>query len=442
MGMRARLFFGISVFLLLGSLLSLVVTLRDIGRSSGLVVHCYKVLDTTDSLVSMLKDAETGQRAFVPAGRSHNLAPFIGTFPQVRTQLAALRSVVGDGAEKKDLPQIEALISARYAELLATLEQQARSKRRAEADEAAMTNGGGVTMHRLRGAIGRLDQKEQALLAKRTRSLAAAQQRALIIIYATAFAVACTALLAAFLFFRRGRQTEKVLAGALENIVEGRTALTERERQLTAALSHEKVVVRELHHRVKNNLQMMTSFLQIRARAQGGKIGGELEGLAVRMRALALVQAHIYRTDTFDHVDFAGTLSDIAEQIVASHGGDNVTLIRELDGPLELNVSRAVPLGLICCELMMNAMNHAWPEGQRGTLRVRLRTKSTPLEIEIRDDGTGFVPDEAGQGLGTILLRRLTGEAGAAVSIDSRPGAGTTATLRFSRAVRISDQAA
>jgi two-component sensor histidine kinase/CHASE3 domain sensor protein len=440
--MRARLFFGISIFLLLGSLLSLVVTLRDIGRSSSLVVHCYRVMDTTDHLYSMLKDTETGQRGLRPTGRSHILAPFINTIPQIRSRLAELRSLVGDGAGNKDRPQIAALITASYAEVLATLEQQARTKRGAEAHEAAMTNGGGATMNRVRVAKDSLDQEEQARLDKGTRSLEAAQQRALIIIYATAFAVAGTALLAAFLFFRRGRQTEKVLAGALENVVEGRSALSERERQLTAALSHEKVVVRELHHRVKNNLQMMTSFLQIRARAQGGEIGGELEGLAVRMRALALVQAHIYRTDTFDHVDFAGTLAEIAEQIVASHGGDNVTLIRDLDGPLELNVSRAVPLGLICCEIMMNAMNHAWPEGQRGTLRVSLRTKSTPLEIEIRDDGAGFVPDDAGHGLGTILLRRLTGEAGAAVSIDSSPGAGTTATVRFTRAVRISEQAA
>jgi two-component sensor histidine kinase len=64
------------------------------------------------------------------------------------------------------------------------------------------------------------------------------------------------------------------------------------------------------------------------------------------------------------------------------------------------------------------------------------------MEIEITDTGAGYVPEEARQGLGTMLLRMLTGEAGAAVSIDSRPGAGTTATVRFSRAVRISDRAA
>jgi two-component sensor histidine kinase len=235
------------------------------------------------------------------------------------------------------------------------------------------------------------------------------------------------------LLLRRGQRTERVLAGALENVAEGRSALSERERQLTALLAHEKVIVGELHHRVKNNLQMMTSLLQIRARAHGGEIAGELEGLAGRMRALALVQAHVYRTESFDCVDFAGTLSDIAEQIVASHGDDNITLIRDFDEALDLSVGRAVPLGLICCEMMMNAMKHAWPEGQRGTLHVSLRTKSTPREIEIRDDGIGFVPDEARQGLGALLLRTLSGEARVLVGINSRPGAGTTVTVRLLR---------
>jgi two-component sensor histidine kinase len=305
-----------------------------------------------------------------------------------------------------------------------------------------MTNAGGETMDRLRVAVDRLDRKEQTLLAKRSRSLAVQQQRALLIAYAGAFAVACMALVTAFLFLRRGRRTEEVLAGALENVVEGRSALTDRERQLTAALSHEKVIVRELHHRVKNNLQLITSLLQIRARAHGGETARELEGLAGHMHALALVQSHIYRTESFDCVDFAGTLSDIAEEIVSRHGGNNFTLIRDLDGTLELNVGRAVALGLICCEIMLNAMKHARSEEPRRTLRVSLRTKSTPMEIEITDTGAGYVPEEARQGLGTMLLRMLTGEAGAAVSIDSRPGAGTTATVRFSRAVRISDRAA
>jgi two-component sensor histidine kinase len=428
--LRARLFFGISVFLLLGSSLALVLALRSVGRSADLVVHCYRVIGTTDSLLSTLNDTETGQRRFL-SGRSHTLAPFIATVPQIRTQLIQLRSLA-DNAEKRDLPEIEALASVRLAEIRATLEE-ARSRQRAAADEMATANAGGETMDRLRSAVDRFDRKEQTRLAEHRRSFEAAQQRALIIAYAMAFAVACTALVVALLLLRRGQRTERVLAGALENVAEGRSALSERERQLTALLAHEKVIVGELHHRVKNNLQMMTSLLQIRARAHGGEIAGELEGLAGRMRALALVQAHVYRTESFDCVDFAGTLSDIAEQIVASHGDDNITLIRDFDEALDLSVGRAVPLGLICCEMMMNAMKHAWPEGQRGTLHVSLRTKSTPREIEIRDDGIGFVPDEARQGLGALLLRTLSGEARVLVGINSRPGAGTTVTVRLLR---------
>jgi two-component sensor histidine kinase/CHASE3 domain sensor protein len=417
------------VFLLLSSSLALIFTLKDFRRSSNLIAHCYREINAADSMLSILKDSGTVQRGFV-TGRSHYLAPVITTLPQIHDQLAELQSLAAGNAEKKDLSQMEALASARLAEIRTTLEQAQPGQRAAAG--MATTNAGGKTMDRLRVVIDRFDQKEQGLLTKRTRSLEAEEQRALILTYSTAFAVACIALVVAFLFLRRGRRTENVLVGALENIAEGRSALTERERQLTAALAHEKVIVRELHHRVKNNLQVITSLLEIRGRAHGGEMRRELESLTGRMRALALVQTHIYGTDSFDCVDFAGTLSKIAEQIVASYGGDNVTLICDLDGPLDLNVNRAVPLGLVCYEMMLNAMKHAWPEEQRGTLRVNLLTKSTPRQIEIKDDGVGFIPDKTQQGLGTLLLRSLSGEAGAEVSIETRADVGTTVTVRLS----------
>jgi two-component sensor histidine kinase/CHASE3 domain sensor protein len=429
--LRVRLFFGISVFLLLGSSLALVLTLRDIERSSNLLGNCYRAISTADSMLSTLKDTESGQRGFMLTGQMRYLAPLIPASPRVRNDLAQLRSLAVDNAKKRHLPQLEALVETWLAELRGTMEQ-ARSTGRAGPMRTVMMDAGGETMDGLRSTVDGFDKNERTVLVKRTQALQSEEQRALIIAFATAFGVASTALIAAFRVFRREQRTEKVLAGALENIVEGRNALTESERQLTDALAHEKVIVRELHHRVKNNLQMITSLLQLRARRRGGETAAELEGVAGRMRALALVQAHVYRTDSFDRVDFAATLSDIAEQIVAGHGDDNIALVRDFDGPLDLNVVRAVPLGLVCHEMMFNAMQHAWPENRRGTLHVSLRTRSTPPEIEISDDGAGFVPQDARQGFGALLLRTLSGEARATVDIDSRPGAGTTVILRLS----------
>ncbi len=224
------------------------------------------------------------------------------------------------------------------------------------------------------------------------------------------------------------------LRASLRIAVEGarnRAALTDRERRLRLALERQQTIVRELHHRVKNNLQIITSLLQMKAKARGGEVAAELDELAGRMRALGLVQARIYETEALDSVDFAHALSDIAESLATVHGGGQVGLVCEVDGPLELDVARAVPLGLLCYEVILNAFKHAWPERQPGRLVVELRTGGDAPEIHIRDDGVGFVEAEVAKGLGSRLARALAKEADVEVRTASRPGDGTAITLRL-----------
>lgn len=222
------------------------------------------------------------------------------------------------------------------------------------------------------------------------------------------------------------------LRTSLRIAVEGarsRTALSQRERQLTAALAHQKTIVRELHHRVKNNLQIITSLLQIRARSRGAAVAAELEDLAERMRALGTVQARIYETESLDRVDFAGALSDMAEGLSRLHGDGHVGLLRDFDGPLELDVGRAMPLGLLCYEIMLNAMKHAWPDRRAGKLIVELRTAEPSPQVRVCDDGVGYVEGDVMKGLGSRLARSLAGEANVLVETQSKPNGGTTVVL-------------
>ncbi len=210
-----------------------------------------------------------------------------------------------------------------------------------------------------------------------------------------------------------------------------RNALSEREAQLTALAAHKDIIARELHHRVKNNLQMITSLLQLRARQVDAVTRGHLQEMAGRMQALALVQAHIYDAEALDRVDFRASLSEIAEGLSNTIGGDHISLDRDFDGPLELGVGRAMPLGLLCYELILNALKHAWPQAQRGKLSVELRTQGAYPEVRIRDDGAGFEEGSVTKGLGTRLVRSLATEARAEVLTSSKLGDGTTVTLRL-----------
>jgi two-component sensor histidine kinase len=130
-------------------------------------------------------------------------------------------------------------------------------------------------------------------------------------------------------------------------------------------------------------------------------------------------------------VDFAAALSDIAQTLVDVYGAARVALAHDSDGQCPLPVARAMPLGLLCYEIILNAVKHAFPDDRHGTLVVELRCETEPNEVRIRDDGVGFVDGEVAKGLGSRVARALAREAGAKMHMLTRPGGGTTVTLRL-----------
>jgi two-component sensor histidine kinase len=210
-----------------------------------------------------------------------------------------------------------------------------------------------------------------------------------------------------------------------------RTALSARERQLANALEQQQTIVRELHHRVKNNLQTITSLLELRAYAKGGEVAIELQEMAGRMRALGLVQSRVYGAESLQGLDFASALNDIARNLVSIHGRGEIELALDFDGPLALDVPRAMPLGLLCYEVILNALKHAWPAHQTGKLTVELRTRGETREVRIIDDGVGFTKGSAAPGLGTQIARALAKEAQVEMETRTKLGDGTTVILRL-----------
>ncbi|MGE5538122.1 MAG: sensor histidine kinase [Gemmatimonas sp.] len=224
------------------------------------------------------------------------------------------------------------------------------------------------------------------------------------------------------------------LRASLRIVVEAarhRRALTEREAQLAAALERHRVIIRELHHRVKNNLQTVMSLLRLRAREIGGEAAEHLDEVAERLRAMASVQAQIYETDALDRVDFAAALCEIAATQVEAHGRGAVELVRAVTASLTLDVSRAMPLGLLCYEIIHNALRHAWPERGRGRLVVEVRRVYGTPEIRIVDDGIGYSPAEVESGLGSRISRALAQEARADLNMSAASGAGTCVSIRL-----------
>jgi two-component sensor histidine kinase len=100
-----------------------------------------------------------------------------------------------------------------------------------------------------------------------------------------------------------------------------------------------------------------------------------------------------------------------------------------LDGPFELEVSRAMPLALLCYELLLNALKHAWPAGRSGTLTVEMKTQNGAAEVCICDDGTGFDPNAIKKGFGSLLVPALAREARADITVKANTSDGTAARI-------------
>jgi two-component sensor histidine kinase len=203
-----------------------------------------------------------------------------------------------------------------------------------------------------------------------------------------------------------------------------REALAEQTR-----LAAEKaLLLRELHHRIKNNLQLVVSLIRLRARQQADSLfRRQLLEMAGRIHALAQVQERVHETDDISHIDFCGYLAAMATAVVAMAGDVPVRLDLRLPAPLPLPVQRAAPLGLLCYELVLNVVKHAFIGHEGGTLTIAVHD-GVPGRIRIADDGIGgFDPARPADKscLGWMLIRELARQADVEVKVMPNEGGGT-----------------
>lgn len=161
------------------------------------------------------------------------------------------------------------------------------------------------------------------------------------------------------------------------------------------ALKDRETLLREIHHRVKNNLQVVSSLLSI----QGREITDEKAQQAVnesrnRVHSMALIHQFLYGEEHLSSIDMQQYIAQLGQSLFGTYKVDHdlVVLKTEVDALL-LDVDTAIPLGLILNELITNALKYAFPEGREGLLYVRLRETNGVLELLVKDNGIGVVGD-------------------------------------------------
>lgn len=180
-------------------------------------------------------------------------------------------------------------------------------------------------------------------------------------------------------------------------------AMKEADRVLLASLEEKEALLKEVHHRVKNNLQVISSMLSLQAagldEASGGGAAAFLE-CQNRVQAMAAAHERLYLSRDLARIDMRDYLEEIANGALESHEGARGKIALDLDcEELSLDIDRAIPLGLVLTEALSNACKHAFPEGRRGTVRVRLRgldEGGIPARGGGRRSRSGRAPAKAG----------------------------------------------
>ncbi|MCR5879419.1 sensor histidine kinase [Phenylobacterium sp. J367] len=189
-----------------------------------------------------------------------------------------------------------------------------------------------------------------------------------------------------------------------------------------AAEAHQAEMFDELNHRVKNNLAMVSSLLNMQARGASAEVSTQLQRAVGRIHAISDVHASLCRSGRKDDVDLAAYLGDLCRRLegsVIENERVRITLAAE---PAILAVDRAVALGVVVNELITNAAKHAYPAPASGEIAVRLSRTDHTLVLSVTDHGPGL-PDPPGAGLGMRLVRSMVQQIGGDLEVEGGPGA-------------------
>jgi len=223
--------------------------------------------------------------------------------------------------------------------------------------------------------------------------------------------------------------------GTVQDITERKVA----QERISRALQEKEVLLREIHHRVKNNLQIIHSLLNLQAKGiADSAVRALFEESRDRVNAMALIHARLYRSDDLAHIDFREYLQSLVKSIAATYNRCDVRLTVQM-APLLFDVNLGIPCGLIVNELVANSLRHAFPEGRRGTVRVGVgRADDGCYRLKVADDGIGLPANfdlSAGSSMGLKLVQILAGQLGAVMTLDTT--AGTSLCFAFTAAAQL-----
>jgi PAS domain S-box-containing protein len=213
------------------------------------------------------------------------------------------------------------------------------------------------------------------------------------------------------------------------------TARKEAEEHLRRSLNEKEILIKELHHRVKNNMQVVSSLISLQSqKVDDPKYFAYFMETQNRIHAMSLIHEMLYNSEDMSHIDFSRYLNDLMQYLFSIYHTDQKQVHMYLNvKDIYLGIDAAVPCGMIINELVSNALKHAFPGGREGSVTVDLVTHDDGKHVmTVRDDGVGIPQGyniETTNSLGMLIVNSLTKQLEGSIEIDRSKG--TIVRIKF-----------
>jgi two-component sensor histidine kinase len=221
----------------------------------------------------------------------------------------------------------------------------------------------------------------------------------------------------------------------LKNITQQEEKYRHLSEKLQDSLTEKVILLKEIYHRVKNNLQVITSLLNLQSEmADVPSIREALITSAARVKSMALVHEMLYQHENLAKISMQDYIDTLIKYLREIYNGlsDKIQFKKEIN-PITLNIDEAIPCGLIINEVVSNAFKHAFPNNQSGEIQISLKEVDNQIALIINDNGVGITPDLDPQNtpsLGLKLMHNLTRQLNGKIILERKMG--TMVTLFFS----------
>lgn len=373
-------------------------------RTADLVSHAIEIRERAERFLGRLRDAETGQRGFLLTGQPSYLEPFTEGRATAGPELDILAALVdADPAQKAQVVKLRQDMGIKFEELDRTIALE-RAGRREEAIALVRDAGGIAAMDRLRDTVQEIQQAENTRLL----SLYRREERRRLW-SSTGIVVALAGL--AFAAWQQLRRRQRRTAALAVSNAELEQIVGERTRQLESERLRIEALLRDVNHRVGNNLAMVSALLNVQSRqTRQPAVKAALAQAQSRIQAIAAGQRRLRLDIETDEIDARPYMEDLLAEIGKAAEGRPIRIDLDMES-IRLPGRDAVSFVVIVNELVTNAIKHAFPDGMSGCITIRLaqdEVEGVPvLAMTIEDDGVGFPAEAQNKGLGQTVIASL-----------------------------------